>query len=67
MMTAVKYRAGCFPKICACGQTYSEEAWLALEYCGIQPGSDPATGRRYAPDFEMRNCECHSSIMVPIE
>ncbi len=63
----VRYRTGCFPKKCACGLTYTEEDWRRLPGAGIWLGTDNTTGKRFGPDMEMRNCACHSSILVPIE
>lgn len=59
------YTTEAFPKTCGCGAAYAEEAWRALNFDGIQEGSDD-TGRRFAADLEMRRCLCGSTICVPI-
>jgi len=51
-----------WPKVCACGNRISEEAWEQLRYVGVQkvpPSFD-------MPDMELRNCTCGSTLIVVV-
>jgi hypothetical protein len=47
-------------KPCGCGRTHTAAQWAALEMVGTQP--DYAGGA-----LELRNCECGSTLSVPVE
>lgn len=47
-------------KPCGCGRTHTAAQWAALEMVGTQP--DYAGGA-----LEFRNCECGSTLSVPVE
>lgn len=48
-------RDSVWPVVCACGRSWSREAWRALRYVGVA---------RFEPEchFEMRNCTCRSTL-----
>jgi hypothetical protein len=46
-------------KTCSCGRQFTKKQWEALSYVGIlQDEMDT---------FEMRNCECGSTIAIALE
>jgi len=47
-----------WPKICACGVAYSEEAWRGRPFVGLLSLSDDE------PPLELRHCVCGSTIAV---
>ncbi len=49
-----------WPKVCGCGQSFTEEQWEELQYCGVQK-VPPTFGM---PDMELRNCSRCSSTMA---
>ncbi len=46
------------PKVCGCGRSYDADAWAALPLVArVLDTVEP---------FEMRNCECNSTLAVPL-
>jgi hypothetical protein len=48
-------------KKCGCGREYNEFTWQTLHYVGTYHEPDPNE-----PDLELRNCQCKSTIAVPL-
>jgi hypothetical protein len=48
-------------KTCACGASYTREAWGRLEYVGLQHDAG-----EHGEPCEMRNCVCGSTISVEL-
>ncbi len=49
-----------WPKLCACGASWSEEAWRELPLVGLMALSDDE------PPLELRHCTCGSTIAVAL-
>ena len=47
-----------WPKLCACGAAWSEDAWLERPFVGLMALSDDE------PPLELRHCTCGSTIAV---
>ena len=59
-----RYKAGTFPKECACGRIYTESMWEVLEFAYFQDSM--LDGERYYDDLEARHCTCGSTIAVAV-
>lgn len=51
-----------WPKVCSCGDSFSEEEWERLRYVGVQKSGLPDF-----PDLELRNCgRCMSTLAIVV-
>jgi hypothetical protein len=55
-----------FPITCACGKTYSRDAWTTLIHDGVQSGYHEGKNLQFFEDLEMRRCACGSTMSVPL-
>lgn len=49
-----------------CGEDYTAEAWLELEYVGIVCSARYRDHKPGEPDDEYRNCQCRSTLIARV-
>jgi hypothetical protein len=49
-----------WPKVCACGASWSEKAWRERPFVGLMALADDE------PPLELRHCTCGSTIAIAL-
>ncbi len=49
-----------WPKVCACGASWTEEAWRERPFIGLMTLADDE------PTLELRHCTCGSTIAIAL-